>query len=69
MPSEPLPASCRSTEGLVAGYTGPGGKTILPHRVAAKLDPRLVPDMTNAESLAALKRTWPNADLATSRSI
>ncbi len=42
-------------EGLVSGYTGPGGKTILPHRAAAKLDLRLVPDMTAAESLAALK--------------
>ena len=42
-------------EGLVGGYTGPGGKTILPHRATAKLDLRLVPDMTAAESLAALK--------------
>ncbi|HEV8398290.1 MAG TPA: M20/M25/M40 family metallo-hydrolase [Gemmatimonadales bacterium] len=42
-------------EGLVGGYTGPGGKTILPHRAAAKLDLRLVPDMTGAEALAALK--------------
>jgi acetylornithine deacetylase/succinyl-diaminopimelate desuccinylase-like protein len=42
-------------EGLVAGYTGPGGKTILPHRAAAKLDLRLVPDMTAAGALAALK--------------
>ena len=42
-------------EGLVAGYTGPGGKTILPHRAVAKLDLRLVPDMTAAEALAALK--------------
>lgn len=42
-------------EGLVGGYTGPGGKTILPHRAAAKLDLRLVPDMTAAEALAALK--------------
>jgi len=29
-------------EGLVGGYTGPGGKTILPHRAAAKVDVRLV---------------------------
>jgi acetylornithine deacetylase/succinyl-diaminopimelate desuccinylase-like protein len=43
-------------EGLVGGYTGPGGKTILPHRAAAKLDLRLVPDMTAAEALAALKQ-------------
>jgi acetylornithine deacetylase/succinyl-diaminopimelate desuccinylase-like protein len=42
-------------EGLVGGYTGPGGKTILPHRALAKLDLRLVPDMTAAETLAALK--------------
>src|SRR6185369_4796038 len=39
-------------EGLVGGYTGPGGKTILPHKAVAKLDLRLVPDMTAAQSLA-----------------
>ena len=33
-------------EGLVSGYTGPGGKTILPHKAVAKLDMRLVPGMT-----------------------
>jgi len=42
-------------EGLVGGYTGPGGKTILPHKAVAKLDCRLVPDMTAADSLAKLK--------------
>lgn len=42
-------------EGLVGGYTGPGGKTILPHRATAKLDLRLVPDMKASEALAALK--------------
>jgi acetylornithine deacetylase/succinyl-diaminopimelate desuccinylase-like protein len=42
-------------EGLVGGYTGPGGKTILPHRATAKLDLRLVPDMKADEALAALK--------------
>jgi acetylornithine deacetylase/succinyl-diaminopimelate desuccinylase-like protein len=42
-------------EGIVGGYTGPGGKTILPHRVTAKLDLRLVPNMTAAESFAAVK--------------
>src|SRR5712664_2323906 len=42
-------------EGLVGGYTGPGGKTILPGRAVAKIDLRLVPDMTAAEALAALK--------------
>jgi acetylornithine deacetylase/succinyl-diaminopimelate desuccinylase-like protein len=42
-------------EGLVGGYTGPGGKTILPGRAVAKLDMRLVPDMHATEALAALK--------------
>src|SRR6516225_1346918 len=42
-------------EGLVGGYTGPGGKTILPGKAVAKLDLRLVPDMTAADSLALLK--------------
>src|SRR5579864_4650227 len=42
-------------EGLVAGYTGPGGKTILPHRAVAKIDMRLVPDMKATEALSALK--------------
>ena len=43
-------------EGLVGGYTGPGGKTILPHRAVAKMDLRLVPDMTAKDSLEALKK-------------
>jgi acetylornithine deacetylase/succinyl-diaminopimelate desuccinylase-like protein len=42
-------------EGLVGGYTGPGGKTVLPHMAQAKLDLRLVPDMTAAGALAALQ--------------
>jgi acetylornithine deacetylase/succinyl-diaminopimelate desuccinylase-like protein len=42
-------------EGLVGGYTGPGGKTILPGKAVAKLDLRLVPDMTAAEALESLK--------------
>jgi acetylornithine deacetylase/succinyl-diaminopimelate desuccinylase-like protein len=42
-------------EGLVGGYTGPGGKTILPHRAIAKLDLRLVPDMKAEEAHAALE--------------
>ncbi len=42
-------------EGLVGGYTGPGGKTILPHRAAAKLDLRLVPDMKKDDAVAALR--------------
>jgi len=42
-------------EGLVAGYTGPGGKTVMTHRAVAKLDLRLVPDMTFDGAVAALK--------------
>ncbi|HLW34374.1 MAG TPA: M20/M25/M40 family metallo-hydrolase [Chthoniobacterales bacterium] len=42
-------------EGLVGGYTGQGGKTILPHRAVAKIDMRLVPDMKATEALSALK--------------
>ncbi len=42
-------------EGLVGGYTGPGGKTILPHRAVAKMDFRLVPEMKAADALAAIK--------------
>src|SRR2546427_7266912 len=42
-------------EGLVGGYTGPGGKTILPHKSVAKLDLRLVPDITAKNALTPLK--------------
>ena len=42
-------------EGLVGGYTGPGGKTILPGRAVAKIDMRLVPDMTAKGTLELLK--------------
>jgi Acetylornithine deacetylase/Succinyl-diaminopimelate desuccinylase and related deacylases len=42
-------------EGLVGGYTGPGGKTILAHRAVAKIDMRLVPDMRMADAVTALK--------------
>ncbi|MEY2878682.1 MAG: hypothetical protein RLZZ15_1062 [Verrucomicrobiota bacterium] len=42
-------------EGIYGGYAGPGGKTVLPHKAAAKLDLRLVPGQTAAEALALLK--------------
>ena len=42
-------------EGLVSGWTGPGGKTVLPTRAVAKLDLRLVPDMTFDDAVAAIK--------------
>jgi acetylornithine deacetylase/succinyl-diaminopimelate desuccinylase-like protein len=42
-------------QGLVGGYTGPGGKTVLPHRAVAKIDMRLVPGMTREAAVTALK--------------
>lgn len=42
-------------QGLLSGYTGPGGKTVLPSRAEAKLEFRLVPDMTKDEAVAKLK--------------
>jgi acetylornithine deacetylase/succinyl-diaminopimelate desuccinylase-like protein len=42
-------------EGLVAGYTGPGGKTILPGRAVAKIDCRLVPNQTLDEAHRKLR--------------
>jgi acetylornithine deacetylase/succinyl-diaminopimelate desuccinylase-like protein len=42
-------------QGLVSGYMGPGGKTVLPGRAEAKIDLRLVPDMTNDEAVSKLK--------------
>ncbi len=41
-------------EGLVGGYTGPGGKTVLPHKAVAKMDFRLVPDMKAADVVPAI---------------
>ncbi|MDX1704041.1 MAG: M20/M25/M40 family metallo-hydrolase [Altererythrobacter ishigakiensis] len=42
-------------QGLVAGYTGPGGKTVLPGRAEAKLEFRLVPAMSKEEAVTKLK--------------
>ena len=42
-------------QGLVAGYMGPGGKTVLPGRAEAKLEFRLVPAMTKDEAVSKLK--------------
>ena len=41
--------------GFRAINTGPGGKTVLPHGAVAKIDMRLVPDMSAADTLAKLK--------------
>lgn len=42
-------------QGLVSGYMGPGGKTILPSRAEAKLEFRLVPGQTRDEAERKLK--------------
>ncbi|MEJ2745630.1 MAG: M20/M25/M40 family metallo-hydrolase, partial [bacterium] len=42
--------------GLRAGYTGEGSKTVLPSEAIAKLDFRMVPDMTPEKLLAYLRR-------------
>ncbi|MHB9880350.1 M20/M25/M40 family metallo-hydrolase [Pacificimonas sp. ICDLI1SI03] len=43
-------------QGLVSGYTGEGGKTVLPGRAEAKLEFRLVPDMTKEEAVTKLRQ-------------
>lgn len=42
-------------DGMWSGYTGPGVKTILPHRATAKLDSRLVPNQTPDEALRLIR--------------
>lgn len=42
-------------EGIFGGYTGPGGKTIIPSQATAKLDFRLVPDQTAQEAERKLR--------------
>jgi len=49
-----LEPSC-SVCGLVAGYTGPGSKTIIPAEARAKVDFRLVPDQRPEEVLDLLR--------------
>ena len=44
-----------NVQGLVAGYTGPGGKTVLPGVAEAKLECRLVPNQTKKEAEAKLR--------------
>lgn len=45
-----------NVDGIWGGYSGPGVKTILPHRATAKLDSRLVPNQTPDESLRLIRR-------------
>ena len=43
-------------QGLTGGYMGPGGKTVLPHMATAKIDLRLVPNMTKEDCIEKLQR-------------
>ncbi len=42
-------------DGIWSGYTGPGTKTVLPYKITAKVDVRLVPNMTVEEALPKIK--------------
>jgi acetylornithine deacetylase/succinyl-diaminopimelate desuccinylase-like protein len=42
-------------DGIWAGYTGPGVKTILPHKATAKIDSRLVPNQDPDAALALIR--------------
>lgn len=44
-----------NVDGIWSGYTGPGTKTILPHKATAKIDSRLVPDQTPEEALRLIR--------------
>lgn len=46
---------CISVCGFESGYNGPGGKTIVPARAKAKVDFRLVPDLTPDKAEALLR--------------
>ena len=42
-------------QGLVGGYTGPGGKSILPSKAVAKLELRMVPDQRYEDTVRQLR--------------
>ncbi len=43
-------------DGIWAGYTGPGPKTILPHKATAKIDVRLVPNQESKDVIPLIRR-------------
>jgi acetylornithine deacetylase/succinyl-diaminopimelate desuccinylase-like protein len=43
-------------DGIWGGYTGEGTKTLLPHKVTAKMDVRLVPKMRNESILPLIRK-------------
>ena len=44
-----------NVDGIWGGYSGPGPKTILPHKATAKMDSRLVPNQTPEEALRLIR--------------
>ena len=55
-PDRPDAAPTLEVHGLVGGYTGPGIKTIVPHRAELKLSTRLVPDQQPAKIFQLIKK-------------
>ncbi|MFX1487191.1 MAG: M20/M25/M40 family metallo-hydrolase [Promethearchaeota archaeon] len=49
-------------DGIWSGYTGPGTKTVLPHRITVKMDVRLIPDMTVSEVLPRIRKHLDDHD-------
>jgi len=43
-------------DGIWSGYIGPGTKTVLPYKITAKVDVRLVPNMTVQEVLPKIRK-------------
>ncbi|MGQ9642056.1 MAG: M20/M25/M40 family metallo-hydrolase [Candidatus Bathycorpusculaceae bacterium] len=43
-------------DGVWSGYTGPGTKTVLPHKITVKVDVRLVPNMSVEEVIPKIRR-------------
>ena len=50
--------------GLGSGYTGPGSKTVLPRRAAAKVDFRMVPDQDPQEIATLVRRYFATEGFA-----
>jgi acetylornithine deacetylase/succinyl-diaminopimelate desuccinylase-like protein len=51
-----IAAPTLEVHGITGGYSGPGIKTIVPHRAEAKLSTRLVPDQKPAKVFQLIKR-------------
>jgi acetylornithine deacetylase/succinyl-diaminopimelate desuccinylase-like protein len=43
-------------DGIWGGYIGPGSKTVLPHKITAKMDARLVPDQSSKEVIQKIRK-------------